>query len=204
MRRERMGLWMAVALGTMLAGCSTTDFKSTWKDPSAQAVSLQGQKVAGFVLTSNESTRRAGETALARELTSRGVQGIAGYELTGGRDIQDPTALRELLRREDIEAAVIMRVVDRRQEVNYSPAVDPYYGSMYGYWGHGWSSVNDPGYLTTNTIVSVETLVYSVPQNKLLWGGVSETFDPNKIDSFIKEVVDEAADEMKKANLIRR
>jgi hypothetical protein len=184
------------------AACSTTEFKSTWRDPTAQQTSFQGRKVAAFVVSPNQSTRLAGEDALAGALRSHGVQGIPGYQLISAEASSDSEVLRRQLQKSGVEGAVIMRVVDRRQEVNYTPG-GPYYGSMYGYWDYGWSAASAPGYVTTSNIVSVETLVYSVPQDKLLWGGVSETMDPQKLDSAVKEIVDAAANQMKKEGLIR-
>ncbi len=82
------------------------------------------------------------------------------------------------------------------------PAAGPYYGSFYGYWGNGWAATANPGYLQTDTVVSVETVLYSIPEDKLLWGGVSQTTDPEKLDTFVKEIVDAAAKEMKKEGLL--
>jgi len=196
-----LGLAMAVALGA-LAGCSMTSFKSTWRDPTAQPITLRGQKVAVFMMSQNESTRRAGEDILAREVSARGVQAIPGYQLTGGQPPRDSETLRRQLEQAGVEGTVIMRVVDRRQEVNYVPG-GPYYGTMYGYWDYGWGMVGSPGYLQTDTIVSVETLVYSVKQDKLLWGGVSETTDPQHLDGMIAEIVKAAGKEMRKAGLVQ-
>ena len=134
------------------------------------------------------ATRRAGEDILARELSARGVRGIPGYQLTGDKPVRDSEALRRNLEQVGIKGTVIMRVIDRRVELDYVPGGWGY-GSMYGYWEFGWGMMGRPGYLETDTIVSVETLVYSLPEDKLLWGGVSETTDPNNLDSFIKEVV---------------
>ena len=191
---------LVVAVGAF--GCATTQFKSTWRDPAAQPITLWGQKVAAFMISPNESTRRSGEDILARELTARGVTGIPGYQLTGAQPVKDSEALRRQLAQAGIEGSVILRVVDRRQEVNYIPG-GPAYGSMYGYWDYGWGVAGSPGYLTTDTIVSVETLVYSIRQDKLLWGGVSETIDPRNLDSFIKDIVKAAGEEMKKAGLLQ-
>jgi hypothetical protein len=200
-RRGRLlGLALVMAVGAL--ACATTEFKSTWRDPTAQPVALRGQPVAAFMITPNESTRRAGEDILARELSARGVRGIPGYQLTGAQPVRDSEALRRKLERAGIDGTVIMRVVDRRQEVNYIPG-GPAYGSMYGYWDYGWGMMGHPGYLETDTIVSVETLVYSLPQDKLLWGGVSETTDPANLDSFIKEIVKKAGDEIRKAGLLQ-
>jgi hypothetical protein len=197
--------WLIAALAFVVAvgavACATTQFKSTWKDPTAQPIALQGQKVAAFLITPNESMRRSGEDILSRELSARGVQGIPGYQLTGDKPSQDSEVLRKKLGEMGVDGAVILRVVDRRQEVNYVPG-SPYYGSMYGYWDYGWAMTASPGYLQTDTIVSVETLVYSARDEKLLWGGVSETIDPRNLDKFIKEIVKAAGDEMKKAGLV--
>jgi hypothetical protein len=208
MRRFSTALAMGLAL--VWLGCSSTDFKSTWKDPAASRVALAGKRVATFAVTKDESRRRAGEDAMARSLAKRGVIAIPGYTIPGG-ETKDKDVLRKRLHDAKIDGVVVMRVVDRRQEVNYVPG-GPGYGSFYGYWDYGWSSVGSPGYLTTDTILSVETLVYSlggderqgVPADKMLWGGVSETFAPDKLDAVVEEIVNEATKEMQKAGLIQK
>jgi hypothetical protein len=60
----------------------------------------------------------------------------------------------------------------------------------------------DPGYLRTDTVVMVETLVYSVSQDKLLWAGQSKTTNPSNIQDFIKDLSDAAAKEMRKAGFV--
>jgi len=199
-RRSLVRCALVVAVGAL--ACSSTQFKSTWRDPTAHPVALRAQPVAAFVITTNETTRRAGEDILARELSARGVRGIPGYQLTGEKPARDSEALRLKLQAAGIEGTVIMRVVDRRVELDYVPG-GPAYGSMYGYWEFGWGMMGRPGYLETDTIVSVETLVYSLPQDKLLWGGVSETTDPSNLDSFIKEVVKAAGEEIRKAGVLQ-
>jgi hypothetical protein len=44
-----------------------------------------------------------------------------------------------------------------------------------GYYGHGWGSAWSAAEIRTDTIIIVETLVYSLRQNKLVWGGQSKT-----------------------------
>jgi hypothetical protein len=193
---------LAIGLVAAGVGCATTEFTSTWKDPAAQAVEFRGKRVAAFVVTKDEARRRAAEDALSRELAKRGVLAIPGYQLVATDRVMDKNAVQAILGANQVDGAVMMRVVDRRQEVNYVPGYapgGPGYGGFYGYWDYGWQSA---GYLETDTILSVETLVYSVPDQKLLWGGVSETFDPGKVDSVVKDIVDSAAKEMKKAGMI--
>ena len=53
-----------------------------------------------------------------------------------------------------------------------------YYTSLWGYYGYGWGAVYDPGYVRDQRIISLETLIFSVPKNTLVWAGLSETENP--------------------------
>ena len=55
----------------------------------------------------------------------------------------------------------------------------------------------------TDTIVNVETLVYDMKSDKLVWADRSQSTNPSRVDSLIKELVAAAAAEMKKQGLIR-
>jgi hypothetical protein len=197
---------LAVGVATMsVAACATTSFDSTWKAPEARPVgSFAGKKVVGFVLTKNEAARRAAEDALARELTARGAQGVAGYAVVPV-NVTDEAEAKALVEKSGAEGVVVMRPVGKDKEIYSTPTMytGPSYGRLWGgYYGYGWGGAWGATEVRTNTIVSVETLVYSLAQNKLIWAGQSKTTNPSKVDSFVREVVQEAAKEMKKEGLL--
>ncbi len=179
--------------------CATTEFKSTWKDPTAEPGMLQGKRVATFVLAKSEALRREGEQTLAQHVSGTGALGVPGYRLVDENARTDKEQLRAQLEGQNIEAAVVMRLINARQEVHASPGPGPY-GSFYGYWDYGWGAAYDP-MITTSTVVTAETMIYSVKDDKLLWSGVSETTDPSKLDKFVKEVATKASEEMAKQGL---
>jgi len=188
-------------------GCASSHFVSTWTDPSLEGpVNLTGKRVATFLLADEESTRRMVEDILAGELTSRGAEGIPGFTLMSSEEAMDQEWAKQQLSAEGIEGAVIMRVLGRETETNYVPGSTYYtpahYSSMWGYWGPSWTVVHEPGYLTTDVIVSVETLVYSVTGDKLLWAGVSETMNPGHVQNMIVELTAVAAKEMQRSGLL--
>ena len=83
-----------------------------------------------------------------------------------------------------------------------------YYG---GYYGHGWGaelggpSTMGGGEIRTDTIVKVvETLVYSLKQNKLVWGGQSRTTNPKNVDQLVKKLAAAAAKELETLGLITK
>jgi hypothetical protein len=192
----------------LAAACAATSFVSTWKNPAAEPGNFRGKKVAALIVSKEEGVRYGAEDALARELTARGAVGIAAYSLIPKELIQDKEKAREFLEKADVAGVVAMRVVGQDKQITSSPGGywgGPAYATFWGagYYGWGWGGVYSPGYLRTDTIVIVETLVYSLPQNKLVWAAQSETTNPSKVGPFIHELVTRAGAEMKKQGLIQ-
>jgi hypothetical protein len=63
--------------------------------------------------------------------------------------------------------------------------------------------VYSPGGNRTETRLVVETLIYSMPLDKLLWAGVSTTNNPKEAQAFIKDLVAAAVKEMKNQGLVK-
>jgi hypothetical protein len=189
-----------------LAACTdTTTFTSTWKDPGAQPITPVGKTVAAVFVTQNVSQRRAAEDTMAADLRARGATAIPSYTVMqdyGGKT--DADAAGTQLKKAGAQAVVIMRVVGKDQQVTYTPgtAYPAYYGGFGPYWGYSWGTVYDPGYLRTDTMVSVETLIYSLNSGKLLWASTSRTTNPQNVDGLVKEVADATAKEMAKQGLL--
>ncbi len=201
-----------LALGLLslgLAACGgATRFSSTWVDPAAGPTDWDGQKVVAFVLSARDSIRLGAEETLARELTSRGAQGIAGHTIVPKDVTEDQDRVRELLSSAGVVGAVVMRVVSQTQQISSSPGMvsytGSYYPSFYGYWNYGWSAMYQPGQIQSDTIVSIETLLYSVVDDKLLWAGLSKTTNPENIPKFINQLVSAAGKEIKKTGLFEK
>jgi len=96
--------------------------------------------------------------------------------------------------------------VNASQRKVYQPATwsTDYYSSFWGYYGYGWSSVYVPASARTKRVVVVETTIYSVPRNQLLWAAVSETNNPRDLRGFFEELSKEMVKEMQKQGLARR
>lgn len=205
LRSTRLALAVTAALAA--AACASTSFVSTWKNPAAEPGSFKGKKVAALVVSKEEGVRYGAEDALARELTARGAVGIPAYAVVPKELIQDKDKAKEFMEKSGVTGVVAMRVVGKDKEITSNPGGywgSPYYASFWGpgYWGWGWGGVYSPTYLKTDTIVTVEILVYSLPQNRLVWAGQSQTTNPSKVGPFIHELVTRAGAEMKKQGLV--
>ncbi len=198
---------IAVLLCAATFACSSTEFVSTWRSPTAQPLRLAGTKVVAVFMSKKEGVRRHAEDAMAREITKRGAQGVPSYTVIDERLIRDEKFARSAFERLGFAGSVVMRVVGNQTQVTYTPSywtAYPYYGHFWGgYWGWGWGSVYAPGYLEMEKVVSVETLVYSLRQDQLVWAGVSRTTDPSNLDSFIEELAGAITDQMKSDGLLQ-
>lgn len=201
-RRPQRLLFAMVLL--VLGGCATTVFISTWKAPEVQALSPTGRTVAAVFVSGDESLRRRAEDILVADLNTRGAHGIAAYSVLpeGGHTASEQARAR--LKQAGAEAVVVMRVVGRDTRVTYWPgyAMPAYYNGFGPIWGYGWGVAYQPGYLQTDQEVSVETLVYSMKADKLLWASTSRTTNPRGLDDLVSEVADATAKEMQKQGFL--
>jgi len=98
-----------------------------------------------------------------------------------------------------------MRLVSVNQTVTaYAPGNAWYTGpyDFWGYWGTSWGYAYDPGYYQVNQIYSVETAVYSVINDKLIFAARTETVDPYSLKKLVNSVVDKSIKTLHKENVI--
>jgi hypothetical protein len=205
--RSRTGTLLLLALLSGLTLTAKTKFTSTWAAPGTPPGSFQGKKVAALVISTDESLRVSGEEALARVLASRAVDAVAGYRVIPKELLRDTDKAKEWFERTGIHGVVTMRLVSADKERTWQPSMwttAPYYGTLWGYYGYGWGAVYDPGYVREDTIVTIETLIFSVPANKLLWAGMSESTNPKNAGKLIEDLVEAIADDMKKHGLVKK
>lgn len=60
----------------------------------------------------------------------------------------------------------------------------------------GWTGGTD---IRTDTIVRVQTLLYDLKADELVWAGQSETMNPTRAESFMSELVRKVGDELQDA-----
>jgi hypothetical protein len=203
---------IVIGVATLSACASSSGFVSSWKAPDAAPLELRGAKVAAVVMMQDEGPRRRAEDTLAKEITARGAQGVPMYTLLPNAKPSDQALARAALEKAEVQGAVVMRPLGVDKEVSSTPERyhDPRYSGMWGgYYEYGWNSswgtpMTTGGDVNVDYVVAVETLVYSLKQNKLVWAGESKTTNPDDVEQLVKMLSAEAAAELQKQGLIRR
>lgn len=204
MRRSMMTL----VLATLLVGAvaAKARFTSTWKAPGAQGVSFAGKKVVGLIVHDDMSLRMSAEEALARELTNRGLQGVAAYRLIPKEEIKDPKLVKAWFEKAGAAGVVMMRLIDLTKEKIPSQVVwqSATYYDLWSYYPYSWGAVYEIVPARTEIKFIVETIIFDVAAGHMVWAGTSESTNPKGAQALVKDIVEAAGAEMKKDGLVRK
>jgi hypothetical protein len=184
-------------------------FETTFKDPDAKPMHLRGSKVVAAVIIKDPEARRRAEDTLAKEITKLGGQGIPLYSLslTTGPDKEGESRTRAAVEAAGATGLVVMRPVDvnhRTTATNTIASNDMYGGYWGGYYGVGWADpwTDKSPDVSVDIVVTVETLVFSLPQNKLVWSGASETTNPKNVEKLVHMLASDGVKELHSLGLL--
>ncbi|HET9155285.1 MAG TPA: hypothetical protein VFN91_01380 [Myxococcaceae bacterium] len=192
-----------------LAACASGGTKpvNSWRAADAAPMTIkQGDLVIAMVMSKEETTRRTGEDLLGEELRQRGLRPIPSFTLIPTDQVDDREKAAAAIQDSGAVALVSMRPIAVNKQQTFVPPSYVGPGGPYSgwgpYYGYGWGAAYTPGYVVTDTIVRVETLVFDLKQNKLVWAGQSETTNPDRLDQFMRELVKAVGDDMRRKGLI--
>lgn len=199
---DKIKTLLIAAIALAVAACASTPFKSTWRVPEEGPFRIAGQKIAALFVSDVEATRRNAEEAMAGEISTHGGKGIAAYSILNAESGQDRAKAFDLLRQAGIDRALVMRATAReRERIRTYPWVGSRYGSTWGAHGWGWGAFYEP-YGYPETVVTIETRLYEVAGDRLLWAGVSYSRNPSDWVDLVRSLAGDAFAQMEKEGLI--
>jgi hypothetical protein len=178
---------LLLVLTLTLGGCSSNRLLSSWKAPGAQAASFR--KVMVVAPAKDPALRRSAEDAMAKKIAGA----VPAYQVVPEAELGDDEAVRARARSAGFDGAVVMRVVAVDEQQTWVPGT----WSGYPYVHGGWAGY-DPGYVRTDTLVRVETNVYSLPGDKLEWASVTQKVNPSSVNSLVKGTAKTVSKAMRK------
>lgn len=180
-------------------------FLSTWKSPDAGTTSFVGKKVATVLITQDDGLRVSGEEALARELEARGITAVASYRIVPKPELASAERAKPWFDRAAVEGVVAVRPISKDKVREYTPATwtQSYYSSFWNYYGYGYGAYYSAGVDRVDTVVVVETLLFNMSSNGLVWASVTETTNPKELQSFVSDLARATIKEMQKQGLAK-
>jgi hypothetical protein len=195
-------LALALAGGTACASGGTS-FDSTWKDPSVRTIEFH--KVMAVSIGKDDGQRRTIEDRMVQAILANGrVDAVPAYSLMMGSELRDTAQARPRVEAAGVDGIVTVRLIgtDTEQYLVSGAPMPSYYSSPWGYYGYGWGVTYSPSYMVTDTEVQIETNIYSLKENRLIWSGRTRTLNPESVTQMVDEVADAVGAELRRQGLV--
>jgi hypothetical protein len=180
----------------LFAGCASHSTFTTdvYRDPAA--TQLNFQRIAAIAIARDPEVRRAAEDAMVAHL---GPKGVASYTLLSDADERSADTVRAKLQSANFDGAVTMKMLSNGEEPMdvRGNIPDPYKA----FSGHSGAGEYRP--VEREQVVRIETQIFSVRENKVLWSTATKSFSPDSVKSVVTDVAKVIADELRRDGLIQ-
>lgn len=197
------------------AACKTTDtnFSQSYRNPGYEETVFK--KILVIAVASDQESRQAFEDALSSAI---GGAARSSIEVLPKDEQISEDELHAAINAGGFDAVLLSRLLSVEKSQDYtppkkynnprtryypaSPGWGYGYGGFYGFYGTTFAEVHEPGYFDTSTTLKLETNLYSVATNELVWTGQSETVDPESIDDARESITSAVANKLRAERLI--
>lgn len=175
-------------------GGAKTNMAQSYRNPGYEQTTFDHVLVIG--VTQDQERRRAFEDALSQAIAGQGGRAAPSWQLLPQSEKLEKEQILAVVETGGFDGVLISRLlaVEQQQEytkgstyneprTRYYPASYNYgYGGYYGFYGTTYTKVHEPGYLKTSRTIVLESMLYSVATEELVWTGQSETVDAESIE----------------------
>ena len=192
MRTKMMAYWCLVIFSLFVfTSCATTTLTAVWRGESYKG---PVKKMAVIGVSKKPAIRNLFEDECVRELRARGTDAVASYTFLPFDQLANKEAVHSRISELGADAVLMTRLVDTKSVQTYIPGqvyvMPGYYYGWGGYYGNVFAT---PGHTVQDEYAFLETNVYDVRSEQLIWSARSETWmadsDQETIRSFIGVII---------------
>jgi hypothetical protein len=209
--------FLIVLTCVFFASCgSNTSIVSSWRDPNATLSKENFKKVLIVALAKDESTRRATENRIA-SINPAVLNPSYNYLNQQNLNLTQEQKI-SIVQSEGFDGAITLRFIRADKETQYVPGTTNYYSGMgypgmgYGYAGGygmgygagfgGWygayaPAYYSPGYYQENVYYYIETNIFDLKNNKLVWSATTKSLDVSDVNTTIDEIMEACVQQMR-------
>lgn len=189
----------------ILTGCSQTKVTSVWVDPQYQGDGIDNVFVVG--VSRDGGIRRIFEDEFVKQFNQRGVAATSSYSVVPDAELKDENLLDQKIKASGSDTILMTRLLDIRKDTQYVPpdyvyAPPPYYyGGWHGYYSRAY--MVNPGYTVEYETAVLETNLYDVKTDKLIWSARSDAPVGGNVGQHIKDFAQTIISRLAEAKLIK-
>jgi hypothetical protein len=208
---KRIAFALATSVALAAAACAArTTVTQTWTSPQYHKSAMKKVLVLG--IAKDGTIRRSYEDGFVEKLKSYGYEAIPAYEWVGDATKIDRDEIAAKIKENGVTHVLVTRMVGKKDVQTYVPPTTVgvgygpgWYGGWYSYYSVGYSYVTQPGYITQDTVVTLETNLYDASKGEkdaLMWSGTSDTWIGDSPAGSVKSVISAVAYKMRVQNIL--
>jgi len=182
----------ALFLCMVIAACATTELTSVWRDTEYRD---HPRTIMVIAALRRDDLMQVLETSFVERFQKHGVRAIAGHTVLPGHGAIDRAAIVAKLKEVGADTVLVAKVVDRKMMETATTAMrmPGYPQTAYNYSLHDAYGAAAP--TATFEYGFVQTSVYNVQTEKLIWAATSQTPiagpEHGLIENFARKIMDE-------------
>jgi len=208
-------------LGVMLIGllavaCSSTTMSGSWSDTS-----YKGQIKNVFIIgiAKNEMNQRMFEDTFGNKLSSQGIKTVSSYKNISSTEKVDRETIIQAMTANGCDSVLLTRLTGQRTETVSSPGYASGYSSGYGgrgnygrgnygrggwgnYYNRSYDVVYSPPTTTEFVILTVESILYDLKTEEMIWSAQFETVWEGNIEKMMQDFTENVTKDLKEKGLI--
>jgi hypothetical protein len=209
----------------VLISCSgaVTEISGTWTKPG-----YKGKKYNNILVVaiSDEIVKRNSvELALVNELNKEKIKSTTSISLLdlsktdinkdGKIDSIEREKIKKTVNDAGYDAAIVISLLDTKEKTEYVPGQSYYQPSYYGVYGpygyngfynyayNTYSVVNTPGYYVHKKYIYIETRLFDLKTDDMVWASQSETKDPSDLKDFSSSLASATVNSLLSGKIVR-
>jgi len=190
--KAKLFLLSTLLIGLLFA-CVSTKLEKSWADPSFSLNPNPYKKVLVVAPLKDAASQRIAEDKIVKQIQK--TTAIQSYTYLNTSDTI-PKILNQKLLKDGFDGIILMHLTDVEKSMSYNQGAS--YGGWYGYRYY------TPGYYTEDKTFLVETNMYSIKDDKLLWSGTTSTLNPSSFDQSIDEIITAIKTELQKKGILEK
>jgi hypothetical protein len=182
---------LILLLTLLVSSCYSTKITSSWAQPNKKVKISELNKVLVVALLQNETSRRKAEDQMVKYLKGKGV--VSYKYLDDNFNKKNEEAIKQLIKTDNFDAAITMRLVDIDNEQIYYPSSKTdnfltFNDNFIGYIFQNYPNYNQKGYYLATKIYTVEIIIFSILQDKIIWKGLTKSTNNNELVKITDEI----------------
>lgn len=198
------------------SGGASTDVSGSWKKPGYTGKKYNNLLV--LALSDDEFKRNFVETALVKELKANKINSTSASSVIDYNSLEMSKGKLDTAKKQEIKAkleaggfdgVVVVSLLDIKEKTEYIPGQSYYQPSyavgpgFYNYWYSTYNVINTPGYTVNKTYVYIETRLFELSTEDMVWATTTTTNDPKDLKEFAASFANATVTEMLKKKAVR-